>query len=55
MSNIFANLELPVNVIINFNFVPPAWPTKASRRMEEAAHIIDVQRALTKWYYETYA
>ncbi len=55
MSNIFVNLELPVNVKIDFGFLPPPWPTKAARRMEEQAHIVDVQRALQKWYYETYA
>jgi len=55
MSNIFANLELPVNVVINFDFVPAPLPTKAARRMEEERAIRDVARAIQAWYYETYA
>lgn len=55
MSNIFANLELPVNVAINFNFVPAPLPTKAARRVEEERLVREAARAVQAWYYETYA
>lgn len=55
MSNIFANLELPVNVAIDFDFVPEPLPTKAARRMEEENLAREAARAIQAWYYETYA
>jgi len=54
MSNIFANLELPVNVAIKFDFVPKPLPTKAARKVEEVAMCREVSRAVQAWYYETY-
>ncbi len=55
MSNIYVNLELPVNVAIKFNFVPAPLPTKAARRIEEERLAREASRAIQAWYYETYA
>jgi hypothetical protein len=54
MSNIFADLELPVNVAIDFGFFPPAPATKVGRRLEEEADVAEVSRAIQAWYYEEY-
>ncbi len=54
MSNIFANLEPPVNVVIDFDLVPAPLPTKAARRIEEDEAVREVSRAVQAWYYETY-
>lgn len=54
MSNIFANLELPVNVVIDFDLVPEPLPTKAARRIEEQEACQEVARAIQVWCYETY-
>lgn len=54
MANILAKLVVPTNVTIDLGLLPPPWPTKAARHMEEQAHIVDVQRALQKWYHENF-
>jgi len=43
----------PTDVRINFNFFPPARPTKAGRRLETEQMLKDVDRALNAWYYES--
>ena len=55
MSNIFADLELPVNVAIDFDLVPAPLADKSARHIEEAYLAREVSRALQAWYYETYA
>ena len=54
MSNIFADLELPVNVVINFDFKPKMLRDKVARKLEENEMCAEVRRAIQMWYYETY-
>ena len=53
MSNIFANLELPVDARIYLAFYRP-YVSKAARALEEAEMCAEVRRAIQAWYYETY-
>jgi hypothetical protein len=50
MSSIYADLELPVNVVIKFNFVPRPLTDKVARRLEEVALVREARRALVAWY-----
>lgn len=52
--SIYVALELPVNVRIDFNFVPAPLPSKAARRYEEAMAVREVQKAVTRWIYENF-
>ena len=54
MSNIFADLELPVNVVIDFDLVPKPLTTWVERALEEQEACQEVRRAVQAWHYETY-
>lgn len=54
MSNIFADLELPVNVVIDFGLLPPPPADKTARHREEQEACREVARAVQAWYYEEY-
>ena len=52
MSNIFANLELPVNAVIRLDLRLPT--SRAQEKLERDEAVREVRRAVQAWYYETY-